>query len=102
VENEVAGFIWDFGEKGNVQHIDRHDVTVEDVYEVLHNAPTFFADRPDANASHIMLGPNLRGRFLHVAMVQTMDDGIWYVVTANWLARRRGERLYERHKGDDE
>jgi hypothetical protein len=49
-----------------------------------------------------MLGPNLRGRFLHVAMVQTMDDGIWYVVTANWLARRRGERLYERHKGDDE
>jgi hypothetical protein len=46
-------------------------------------------------ASHMMIGPNLRGRYLQLALDRTFEANVWYVVTAHWLERRRGKRLYE-------
>jgi hypothetical protein len=41
-----------------------------------------------------MLGPNLAGRYLFVAMYEAHDTGIWYVATAHWFSRPRAERIY--------
>ena len=85
---------WDWDDDGNVDHIARHGVYPEDVNELKNNAPRFGLNTPDKSATHVMIGPNLAGRYLHVAIVETLRPGTWFVVTANWLNRRRGERLY--------
>ncbi len=91
---EVVGFEWDWDEDGNVDHIGRHAVSPEDVGEVKDNKPRFGQNPAYKSATHIMVGPNLAGRYLHVAMIPTFRHGYWFVVTANWLTARRGERLY--------
>ena len=94
MRGDEIDFRWDYGENGNVLHIAAHGVTVEDVLEVFKNAPRFFAGNRRDRASHMMIGPNLQGRYLQVAVDRTFEANVWYVVTANWLQRRRGERLY--------
>lgn len=96
MEIEVVRFEWDWDEGGNVDHIADHDVLPEDVNEVKDNHPRFGLNPPEQSATHIMIGPNLEGRYLHVAMVSTHREGIWFVVTANWLNEQRGKRLYDR------
>jgi hypothetical protein len=32
---DVEGFLWDFGEGGNVEHLARHEVSIADVEAVL-------------------------------------------------------------------
>lgn len=99
---EEIYFRWDYSEAGNVRHIVAHGVTVDDVVEVYKNAPRFFASSRHDRASHMMIGPNIRGRYLQVAMDRTFEPSVWYVVTANWLERRRGERLYHREGSTDD
>lgn len=93
---EVVAFEWDWDEGGNVEHIARHEVMPEDVNEVKDHAPRFGLNPADRSATHVMLGMNRAGRYLHVAMVETPRRGVWFVVTANWLNARRAQRLYDR------
>jgi hypothetical protein len=93
VDIQVTDFEWDWDEDGNVDHIARHEVHPEDVNEVKDKAPRFGLNA--AGRTHIMIGANRAGRYLHVAMVATPRSGCWFVVTANWLSRRRGQRLYD-------
>jgi hypothetical protein len=95
VASEAINFRWDYGEAGNVVHIAAHGMAIDDVLEVYANAPRFFEGNRRARASHMMIGPNLRGRYLQVALDRTFEAKVWYVVTAHWLERRRGQRLYE-------
>ena len=91
----VAAFLWDYQPGRNVEHIARHGVGPEDVEEVLSRTPHFFRNTTPYGASHVMVGPNDAGRYLRVALTETSTEGVWYVVTAHWLSKRRGERLYE-------
>jgi hypothetical protein len=86
-------FHWNYSEDGNVDHIARHTVQPEDVEEVAANVPRFFAPRDPGRDGFVMVGPNLTGRYLLVAIIET-PEGDWYPVTAHWLDRRRGERNY--------
>jgi uncharacterized protein len=80
----------------NVAHIARHEVTPDDVVEVLVNQPHYYDAKPDKE-SLVVLGPNRAGRYLLVVVVEAVVlPDAWYVVTAHWLNRRRAERLYLR------
>jgi hypothetical protein len=87
--SEMESFIWD---AWNTDHIAFHDVAPGDVEEVAFNQPRFFAPR-QGYETLTMVGPNLDGRYLYVAMLE-QDRGSWYTVTAYWLERRRGEHYY--------
>jgi hypothetical protein len=45
-----------------------------------------------------MVGPNITGRYVYVAMIETVEG--WSVITAHWMERRRAERLYNSWKED--
>jgi len=92
---EVTGFSWDYEEDGNIKHIARHRVSRSDLEEVGSVAPRFFRNSRTEGASHVMIAPNRKGRFMRAAIVEGPMIGKWYVVTAHWLSRRRGERLYD-------
>ena len=91
----VAEFLWDYTREGNVEHIARHKVTPGDVHEVRDNQPHFYDARPGYEGV-VMLGPNQAGRFLYLAMLEVEPLGVWQVITAYWLQRRRALRLYLR------
>ena len=89
-EIELLGFLWEYEPDGNVEHLARHDVSPDDVYAVLQSSPMFFLNLPEPTASHIMIGPDGRGRVLYIALLATPETGIWKAVTG-WdsrLARR--------------
>jgi hypothetical protein len=92
-EVDVTGFEWSFEAGRNVLHIAEHGVTPADVDEVLNNLPHFFINDADHMGGVIMLGPNLAGRYLFVAMYETAEEGLWYAATAYWLSRARAERI---------
>jgi hypothetical protein len=92
-EPEIEAFLWDYSPNANVEHIAGHSVTPLDVQNVRDNEPHFFDARPEYFGC-VMLGPNMEGRYLYVAMFETQIMGVWQVITAHWLSHRRGERLY--------
>ena len=92
VSLSVAAFVYD---DWNQEHMLGHDVKPEDLDEVLHNAPRFFTNWPDRTASHVMLGPDNSGAFIFAAIDPTNQDGVWYPLTAHWMARRRALRIYD-------
>jgi hypothetical protein len=80
-------------------YIASRGISVTEVFEVLENAPRFFARRnPESGSNeYAMLGQTLSGRFLTVAIEEVdRSEGVWRLITAYPLNARRGRRGYER------
>ena len=89
----VRRLIWD---PGNVAHIARHEVTVEEVEEVCQGAHI----QGQAYAGRIMvIGTTGAGRMLSVVMEPyPAEAGVYYLVTAR-PASRKERRVFLGEKG---
>ena len=80
-------------------HIWNHDVTEEEVEEVLENAGE---DRPGGDGSRVAIGQTASGRYLRVAYVRDPKPDSAFVITAYdlrgkpLLAYRRRQRRKHR------
>jgi hypothetical protein len=81
-------------DEAKVAYIEAKGVTPEDVTEVLKNRPKFFVTVSERRQRPAMIGPNERGRFLLVP-IQHVRGSDYRLVSAFWLNRKRGERIYE-------
>jgi hypothetical protein len=79
----------------NIDHLARHGVTMKDAFEVLYNAPRFFLNQPNRTGTHVMVGPDLEGRFFLISIEPTQREGVWRPVTA-WKLGRHGLRIYNK------
>jgi hypothetical protein len=70
-------------------------VSENDVREVLALRPRFFVREGTGGPEYSVLGPNLAGRYLTIAIAPLEEEGDWRLLTAYWLDERRGRRLYE-------
>ena len=91
----IESLYWDYRPGGNVEHVAKHGVTPADVAEVLSLVPRYFQNARDPG-SIVVLGPNADGRYLAAVLDPTFVPSEWTVATANWMGRRRAERLYRR------
>jgi hypothetical protein len=71
-----------------------HRVRIEDVERTLTNAPEFVHNLPGRSGTHVMLGPDSRGRFFYVVLIATLEAGVWRVVTGYPYDKRRALRNY--------
>jgi hypothetical protein len=87
--------IWDLADDpdGNVQHIALHDVTIDEVEEVLGNPhSSTVADRRIAGRS-VTTGETAEGRYLAVVWETALEDPLTiYPITAFDAPRRRKGR----------
>ena len=76
-----ATAIWDLDDypEGNVQHIAEHDITKEEVDEVLENPAGIEASR--SSGRPIAFGETRTGRLIAVVF-EEIDEGTVYPVTA--------------------
>jgi hypothetical protein len=80
-EIEVNDFAWDYAPTGNVAHLARHGVSVDDVYAVLGWGPLYFRNLPGRRASHVMIGRDSHDRSLLITLLSTSEIGTWEPVT---------------------
>ena len=87
----VRRLIWD---AWNVAHIARHGIAPDEVEEVCH---TEYIDREAYKGRVMLIGPTGAGKLLAVVL-EPVDEGIYYPVTAR-SASRRERRIYQIEKG---
>ena len=87
-------------DEGNAAEMARHNVTAEEVQQVLSNAPRFLRNKGRRGATHVMIGPTYGGRLLTVPVAPTSVDGMWRPATA--YDSSTGDRTrYVRERSDD-
>jgi len=79
----------------NVEHLAGHEVTPDDIFAVLLNAPRFFRNLPDRSGTHIMIGPDGKREFFYVSLAPTGVGGSWRPVTG-WRLGRKALRIYNK------
>ena len=94
VEIDVRGLTWD---QDIDDHFARHQVDYEDLRAVVKNRPLTFFNLPGRGGSHVLIGPDHRGRILYVSIKATETPGIWDPVTG-WESRL-ARRIWERERG---
>lgn len=79
--------IWDMDDDpaGNVQHCDEHDVTKEEVEEVIQNASD--ADLSRSSGRPVLFGDTNTGRHL-IVVYESIDQDTIYPITAYEVPRR--------------
>jgi hypothetical protein len=87
----IRRLVWD---PGNVAHVARHRVTVDEVEEVSRGE---YVERQSYMLRVILIGPTNTGRVLTV-ILEDKGDGLSYVVTAR-PASRRERRFYQQETG---
>ena len=75
-------------------HIYEHDITEEEVWQVLHGRGDDLRGRDD---SRVKIGQTAAGRFLKVVYVPDEDPNSVFVITAYEL-RGKGKTAYRRRK----
>jgi hypothetical protein len=75
-------------------YINSKGVEADDFWEVLANDPHFFLVTDASRERYNLLGPNKAGRFLLVPIAPVVGSR-WRLISAYWLDRRRGQRLYD-------
>jgi hypothetical protein len=78
---EVSGFVWDFENDGNVEHLARHGVSVVDVYAVLASGPLFYLNIGEHAARYAMVGHDAKRRSLIIYLLPTAEASVWKPVT---------------------
>jgi hypothetical protein len=76
---DVTGLLFDDESEAKFA---RHGIAVSDVLEVFEKWPRYYRNRPDRRATHVMVGPTLRGRVLVVPIEPWGAEGLWRPVTA--------------------
>jgi len=66
----------------NEEEAARHNVTEQEIRQVLDNTPIFLPNKKRHAAPVIMIGPTYGGRFLTVPLRPTDIQGIWRPATA--------------------
>ncbi|WP_254513981.1 DUF4258 domain-containing protein [Anatilimnocola floriformis] len=77
--------IWDIEDdpQGNIQHIAEHDITVEEVEQVLLDPASQFASNRNPAGNKLTFGFTAAGRYLAVVWEHVGDDPLTvYPVTA--------------------
>jgi uncharacterized protein len=87
----IRRLIWD---PGNIAHVARHDVTVDEVEEVCHGDPVALRSYL---ARIVLIGPTQARRMLAVVLEPEGED-VYYPVTAR-PASRKERRYYQGQKG---
>ena len=88
----VRRLVWD---NNNIDHIDRHNVTKEEVEEVCQGEHVAV----DAHYGRVMvIGPTFERRAIAVILDPEREEGVWYPVTAR-SADRQERRKYFEEKG---
>ena len=87
----IRRLVWD---PGNIAHIARHDVTVDEVEEVGHGDPVALRSYL---TRIVLIGPTQAGRMLAVVLEPEGED-VYYPVTAR-PASRKERRYYQGQKG---
>ena len=86
----VKRLIWD---KYNVEHIKKHNVTVE---EVEYLAKNILAHKKAEKGRYLIIGrANLR---IITVIINRIGAGIYYPVTARDAAKKERRRVYEKEK----
>lgn len=98
----ITHLLWDDSEQGNIAHIARHDVTVEEVEQVVFAAEskTFDLNNPTRPGRIIIFGTADNGRVLAVLLDTPTAQGHAYVVTARPATAKEG-RLYLAEEGPE-
>jgi uncharacterized DUF497 family protein len=83
-----TSIIWDRDDdpRGNVQHIARHNLTMEEVEDVFEN-PTG-TDTSRSSGRPVVFGETSTGRYIIVAY-EVIDTSTVYAITAYEVPRRR-------------
>jgi hypothetical protein len=68
------------------EHFARHDVTYEDIMNVLASNPLTFRNLPGRGGTHVVVGPDNRGRILYISLRRAVDPTVWEPVTG-WQSR---------------
>jgi len=87
----VRRLIWD---AWNFAHMARHGVVPDEVEEVCHAE---YIEREAYKDRVMLIGPTGAGKLLAVVL-EPVDEGIYYAVTAR-PASRRERRIYQIEKG---
>jgi uncharacterized protein len=87
----IRRLLWD---PGNIAHIARHNVTVDEVEETCHGDPITLGSYV---GRIVVIGPTQTGRML-AAVLEPEGTDIYYVVTAR-SASRKERRYYQQQKG---
>lgn len=77
-------------------HIARHHVSVDEVYEVVENSTSFVRHARDKR--YVIIGQTLAGRYLAVYVASRERAGIYGLVTAR-DADDKQRRAYQRYRG---
>lgn len=85
----IAGIEWD---EWNIEHIEKHVVTPQEVEEACYNQPI---NRRTRDNFYLIYGQTDAGRYLFV-VVRYKGEGIVYVITARPMTK--GEQRYYRKR----
>lgn len=94
VHIQVWEFEWD---ERNESHCARHNVTPLVVEEVRDGAPEFFPNKAGKTGTHMMIGPDVDGRYWTIIIVPGADEGRWRAITG-WPSDKPELELYKRAK----
>jgi len=78
LEIEVREFEWD---ERNEKHCARHGVTPLLAEVVKDGQSKFFGNKPGKTGTHMMVGPDDRGRFWTIIILETGQRGRWRPIT---------------------
>ena len=88
--------------RGNVKHIARHDVTPQEVEEVLQSAPVFHrVEAEGQNAYFEVIGPTAAGRLLEIWGIyyQSGPKGTMWRTSTALDARKDAQKLWNKERG---
>ncbi len=88
----INGLVWDID---NIQHITKHEVTQDEVEEVINGMYIVLQGRWTRD---VVIGATKTGRILKIVLA-LQDNDFFYVVTA-FEAKKAEVVLYKQMKGD--
>lgn len=84
---DIRKLLWD---SWNIQHIARHDVTVDEVEEACHSNPVV---QQGKKGRLLIYGMTNNGRLLTVVIDPEEEGGVYYPVTAHSSGKKE-RRIY--------
>lgn len=83
-------------DSGNLDHLARHGVTEERVWQVFLGPARYVTNAPATGRSgtHLMIGPDAAGRFWTIVLAMVDEEtGRWRPITG-WPSTRKEERTW--------
>jgi len=91
----IRKLLWD---AGNISHIARHDVTVDEVEEACQGSPVV---QQGKKGRLLIYGTTISERMLTVVLDPEEESGIYYPVTARSSSKKE-RKIYAIEKGGEE